>query len=83
MKRLIPQLVALLLPLLTATAAFADDYVDYDPQSATPNVSAPLFVIISYSAIWLLLVAFAIGLWRHQRKLSTQIDELNRRLGNS
>jgi len=73
--------VAGLLALVAATAAWADDYVDYDPSTARPEVSAPLFVVLAYSAIWLCVVGFAVLIWRRQRRIDDQLAELERRLG--
>ncbi|MBK8481370.1 MAG: hypothetical protein IPL40_09385 [Proteobacteria bacterium] len=72
--------VAALLTLIDAAAAFAEDYADYDPATAVPEVSAPLFVVLAYSAIWLCVVGFCVMIWRRQRRIELQLAELQQSL---
>jgi hypothetical protein len=72
-----------------ATSALADDYVDFDPSKQTPSVSAPLYVVLAYSAIWLAVIGFAVMIWRRQRTVDEEIvgarqrlEELDERLDN-
>lgn len=72
--------VAALLALVDTAAVLADDYADYDPATAVPEVSAPLFVVLAYSAIWLCVVGYAVMIWRRQRRIDEQLAELRQRL---
>jgi CcmD family protein len=79
MNRILAGLTALALTL-TSVIAFADDYADFDPQAAKAQISAPLFVTISYGAIWALILAFTVVIWRRQRRLEQELEAANARL---
>jgi CcmD family protein len=73
-------LLTALLCWLAPALARADDYVDFDPTKATKAVSAPLFVIIAYSAIWLVVLLFAVALFRRQRAIADELAQAQARL---
>ncbi len=73
-------LFAALCVLLAPALVHADDYVDFDPSKAQKTVSAPLFVIIAYSAIWLVVLLFAVMLLRHQRAIGDELAQAQARL---
>lgn len=65
---------------LPGALASADEYKDFDPSKATPTVSAPLFVVITYSAIWIVALLFVVLLWRRQRRVQEELEDVQRRL---
>ena len=73
-------LLLLLAPLLSLAAAGGGDYKPYVPPAAGEG-STPLFVIIAYSAIWLVLMLFLVSVWWRQRRVDEEIRALQRRLG--
>lgn len=74
-------LALLLLQPLLALAEPSADYKPYVPPEAGA-VSAPLFVLIAYAAIWLVLMIFLVSVWHRQRRVSEELRELRRRLGS-
>jgi CcmD family protein len=68
-----------LIVTLLALAAPAGDYKPYVPP-APSETSTPLFVIIAYSAIWLVLMFFVVSIWMRQRRVDEEIRALQRRL---
>ena len=40
------------------------------------QVSAPLFVVLAYSAIWLAVLAFVVSIWRRQRRVEQELQTL-------
>ncbi len=84
LRRKLAALVALLavalLPVL-ASAAPQGDYQPYVPGSEGAQVNAPLFVIIAYSAIWLVLLVFVLSVFSRQRRVEGELAELRARLG--
>ena len=80
----LPILCAML--TLTATllepVAWADpgDYQPYSAAASGGQVSAPLFVVLAYSAIWLVLLGFVATVWLRQRRLEAELPELRRTL---
>ena len=62
-----------------AAAAAPADYQPYVPPAAS-EVSAPLYVVIAYSAIWLVLLLFVISVWRRQRRVEEEIAGLRQLL---
>jgi uncharacterized protein HemY len=76
------KLLFLLAAALLATPAYAapggDGYTPYVPT--TEQVSAPLFVIVAYSIIWLTLLLFVVSLWVRQRRVAVDIEQLRRQL---
>lgn len=73
-------LLATLCVVLAPALARADDYVDFDPTKAQKAVSAPLFVIIAYSAIWLAVLVFAVMLFRRQKAVADELAQAQSRL---
>ncbi len=70
----------LLRPLLLLLAPTpAGDYQPYVPP-ASEAVSAPLFVVIAYAAIWVVLVIFLASVWRRQRRVEQELRDLEQRL---
>lgn len=72
--------VAGLAALAHSTAAAADEYVDFDPTTAAPATSAPLFVVLAYGAIWLGVIGFVLLIWRRQRRIDQDLAALQQRL---
>lgn len=66
--------------LAHSTAAAADEYVDFDPTTAAPATSAPLFVVLAYGAIWLGVIGFVLLIWRRQRRIDQELAALQQRL---
>lgn len=54
----------------------------WDP-SKKEQVSAPLFVVISYSGIWLAVLAFVISVWMRQRRVEEELQQMIRDQDNS
>ncbi len=73
-------LIVTFLVTAPAIAEAADEFVDFDPAKATKSVSAPLFVIIAYAAIWLVVVLFAVIIFQKQRAIRAELDEAQARL---
>jgi len=70
----------LLWPLLST--ATGDGFKPYVPPSSEAGaISAPLFVLIAYAAIWVVLLVFLGSVWRRQRRVEEELRELRRRLG--
>lgn len=72
--------------LLVAALARADDSQGYQPYVATSSadqVSAPLFVVLAYSAIWLVLLLFVLSVWRRQQRVAAEMEQLKKKLGGS
>ena len=65
-----------------AAALAADDtaYEDVAPRTTETQVSAPLSVTIAYGAIWIVLLAYVVGLWRRQAQLAEELAALRRSL---
>ena len=84
LARAVGGLLALALVLLTdltlGWAAPSADWKPYVPERAD-EVSAPLFVVLAYSVIWVALLLFVLSVWRRQRKLEVEIADLRARLG--
>lgn len=53
------------------------EFQPWDP-SKKEQVSAPLFVVIAYSGIWLAVLAFVISVWMRQRRVEQELAELLR-----
>ena len=67
---------------LVNPVAHADEWQEYDPQSAVGAVDIPLFVILAYSAVWLVTLAFVVATWRRQARVHAQMNELQQRLSD-
>lgn len=78
--RLASLLCTLALLLVPSLALAADDYQPYAPGAAGEQVSAPMFVVIAYSLIWLVLLGFVFSVWRRQRLAEADLDQLRRQL---
>jgi heme exporter protein CcmD len=74
-------LTLLLIGPLLALAGASGDYKPYVPPEAG-TVSAPLFVLIAYAAIWLVLMIFLVSVWHRQRRVTEELHELEKRLGS-
>ncbi len=82
--RLVVRLLALALLLPAGIASAAEgDYQPYQPGASGEAVSAPLFVVIAYSAIWLVLVGFVVMVWRRQREVQRELERLAHELARS
>jgi CcmD family protein len=81
LKRILGSVVSLLLWAGQAAAESGPggDYEQYVPK-ADKETLAPLFVVISYSVIWLLLLAFALSLWLRQGRIDRQMKQLQHQL---
>jgi heme exporter protein CcmD len=64
-----------------AGEAAGSGYERYAPPQAAASVSAPLYVVLAYSLIWLVLVAFVASVWRRQRQVEQELRQLEQRLG--
>lgn len=80
--KLCTALVGLLLPL---SAAFAEEgaasYEPYQAGQGAQGVSAPLYVLIAYSVIWLAVLLFVVSVWRRQQELQEEMRRLEEQLG--
>jgi CcmD family protein len=63
-----------------AWAAPSGDYQPYQPPAAAESVSAPLYVVLAYSAIWLVLLLFVASVWRRQRRVEVEIEQMRHQL---
>lgn len=63
-----------------ATAATEGDYRPYTSASTAEQVSAPLFVVIAYSAIWLLVLLFVMSVWLRQRRVEAELAQVRQQL---
>ncbi len=70
--------MSLLLSLAAPVAG--GDYKPYVPPVGGVESIAPLFVIIAYSAIWLVLMGYLVSLWGRQRRVEEELGALQRRL---
>jgi hypothetical protein len=71
--------MSLLVTLLSLAPVAGGDYKPYVPPAAS-ETSTPLFVIIAYSAIWLILMFFLVSIWMRQRRVDDELRTLRRRL---
>ncbi len=57
---------------------------DYEPftqgGAETGQVSAPLYVILAYSIIWLVLLFFVASVWKRQKVVERDLEDLRREL---
>lgn len=72
-------ILLLLQPILALAAAGGGDYKPYQPAPTT-FPSAPTFVLIAYSAIWIVLLLFLVSIWYRQRDVEKELRALQRRL---
>jgi CcmD family protein len=63
-----------------ASAAPSGDYQPYQPSASAEGVSAPLYVVLAYSAIWLVLLLFVASVWRRQRQVELEIERMRHQL---
>jgi len=74
----------LLLLTLSSLVGLADAQAagkGYEPYApAAEQVSAPLFVILAYSAIWLVLLLFVLSVWVRQRRVTSELAQIRRQL---
>jgi CcmD family protein len=69
----------LVLSLLLPPALAAADYQPYTPPESG-EVPAPLYVVLAYSAIWLVLLVFVASVWLRQRRVELELKGLQRQL---
>lgn len=67
------QIVFSLNILFFSMQSWADEYVNVKQSSAVDSTRAPLFVIIAYAAIWLVVLGFAFYLWRRQNQIRDEL----------
>ncbi len=79
--RLAAALFALLAPAVALAQKAGEAYQPYAAGSQPAKVSAPLFVVLAYSAIWLVLLLFVASIWSRQRRVQREVARLQRRLG--
>lgn len=83
-KLLRPMAAALLLLIITLPAlhAYGDqgDYQPYKPPASAEQVSAPLFVVLAYSLIWIVLLGFVVSVWRRQDRVMVELEQLERQI---
>ena len=60
-----------------AKKAPAGGYKPWTPPNKE-QVSAPLFVVLAYSAIWLAVLAFVFSVWTRQRRVERELAQLIR-----
>lgn len=63
-----------------AWAAPEADYQPYQAPASAEGVSAPLYVVLAYSAIWLVLLLFVASVWRRQRRVEAEIEQMRHQL---
>ncbi len=80
MERLLLAVMVLVAPV--AALAAPGDYQPYTPPEGG-QVSAPLFVLIAYAAIWIVLLGFLASVWRRQRRVEEELAAIEKRLGPS
>jgi CcmD family protein len=57
----------------------AGDYQPYVPGSAE-QVSAPLFVVLAYSVIWIVVLLYVLSVWLRQRRVAAELTQVRREL---
>ncbi|MCC6751860.1 MAG: CcmD family protein [Deltaproteobacteria bacterium] len=77
LRRLLLTVALTLLPLAQAMADEA--YEDFTPQPLT-DPKAPLHVVLSYSAIWMLILLFVVSVWRRQARVAAELKELEKQV---
>ena len=75
--------IAILLLAALPGRAAEGDYQPYQPGAGSAAVSAPLFVVIAYSAIWLVVIGFVVMVWRRQRDVQRELERLAKELARS
>lgn len=78
--RVAAALCAALLLLDTRTAAAAEVYEAYAGGDAAQQISAPLFVVLAYSAIWLAVLGYLVLLWRRAGQVREELHRMEGRL---
>ena len=64
-------------PAAKAPAVKAPAAAGFKPWTPKKEqVSAPLFVVLAYSAIWLAVLAFVVSIWRRQRRVEQELQTL-------
>jgi CcmD family protein len=85
-KKRLAALFCFCVALPVAALVWADDPRGYQPYvatSATDPISAPLFVVLAYSAIWLVLLLFVLSVWRRQQRVEAEMEQLKKKLGGT
>jgi len=80
MNRFVPMLSMIVTLFCSGLAAADPDYQPYAPAPAAEQVSAPLFVVVAYSLIWLVLLGFVVSVWLRQRSIGLELEQLRRQL---
>lgn len=63
-----------------APASGGAGYSSWKPSSKDQGESATRYVVVAYSAIWIVLVSFVAAVWLRQRKVEQELAELKQRL---
>ncbi len=67
---------------LHSLLAAAQDYKPFTPGAEdTGQVSAPLFVVLAYSLIWVVLLLFVASVYRRQKLVEQELEDLRKELG--
>jgi len=78
--RRVAPVVAALVTLAAGGAALAGEYEPYTGAGGKQQVSASLFVVLAYSAIWLAVLVFVVMLWRRLGQVREELHRLEERL---
>lgn len=76
---LVPVLVVALGGLARAADEAAGGYQPFTPGS-TEQVSAPLFVVVAYSVIWIVLLLYVFAVWLRQRRVAADLAHVRQQL---
>lgn len=59
-----------------------DGYVSVDSAAAggQESIPAPTLVATAYGAIWVIVLAFVLSMWKRNKALEAEIDDLARRI---
>lgn len=74
--------ISLVYIVFQTTAVLATKGSEYEAfkPGMNQNVNVPLFVIIAYSVIWLVLVGLLVALWRRQGRLKVELEQMEAQL---
>ena len=66
---------------LLSLLAAGQDFVPFTPGSGSEaQVSAPLYVVLAYSIIWVVLLAYVASVHKRQKVVEQELAELKREL---
>jgi|GEM_PF-4403639 CcmD family protein len=75
--------ISLVYIVFQTTSVFATkgggEYEAFKP-GMSQNVNVPLFVVIAYSVIWIVLLGLLVALWRRQGRLNAELEQLEAQL---